>query len=47
MPCGIDSVCETDLLENEIGDVQFDGNVLKLNIGANEIKTLKFAPRSG
>ena len=45
MPCKISSACETDLLENEIGDVDFEENVLKTLLGANEIKTLKFVSR--
>lgn len=44
MPCKINSACETDLLEKKTDDVQFEGNVLKTHLGANEIKTLKFTP---
>jgi alpha-mannosidase len=44
MPCEISSACETDLLESKIGNVEFEENVLKTRVGANEIKTLKFLP---
>lgn len=42
VPCKISSACETDLMENRIGDVQFEDKILKTRMGAYEIKTIKF-----
>lgn len=44
LPAEISSACETDFLENKIGDVRFKSNILKTQIGAYEIKTIKFMP---
>jgi len=45
MPSEISSACETDLLEREIGEVEFDGKKMITPLKAYEIKTLKVLPQ--
>ena len=47
LPCEISSACQTDLMERETGDVEFEGGVLKVQMSPYEIKTIKFSPRAG
>jgi len=45
LPCEIKEAYGTDLLERETGEVEFEDKVLKADVGAYEIKTLKFTPK--
>jgi len=47
LPCEISSACQTDLMERETGDVEFEDGVLKVQMSPYEIKTIKFSPRAG
>ena len=47
LPCEISSACQTDLMERETGDVEFEDGILKVQMSPYEIKTIKFSPRAG
>lgn len=46
LPCEINSAFEADLMEREIGEIEFEGKLLKVQMSPYEIKTIKFSPKA-